>query len=655
MLSYYKRKFATISLSNEYFIFSLVIFLTIFMLSAFLYCYSYSAYVNDKNQTLNRTAESLQEELESIFEENRTLLNAIGLKISSHAHVENLDVIADLLVAAKNLNQGNKAISNISWLNTYKKVVVNNTGVLKNNLLSMHQRSFFKELSEKPWILQILQSDRSPENNDEPILQLAMGVENKNGEHLGYLTLSLKIKAIIERLRKISKSNSADFTLIDDRNNLIFDSSKNLINQTYFGETQNWYHHLNNQKPVQNFIKKDALTSRVQTLKRIALKQKTPEPMNYLQNLYYKKIKCYPHIILVSFNKSELERELHQHIFPKLYGFIFAGLFCISVLYFFRKRIITPLSHLSQCAILISKGKTDVKIPKQSLVEMFNLAKSLIWVKHYIKKMEVYKEKLELANETIKQSSDAIEDFIQSLNKELMVHLKEILICTEILLKEKSEQESILFDTEATIKYIEKIRESAINIKHKTSNSLNLTWFDFNHIIDQAVQINLKHSILKKIEIKVFLSETPVEMYGDALKLKQILVGLIFQSIENSTENQIILVSNRVCMDKDNTYTQITIKDYSFGLSEEELQRVKRNIGWHNENYLFTNIDTQFVKKLVSMHQGEFNVTNKLNEGRIVLLTFPLLKEKDFSFIKEKNNVYYLYPENGECSVADSN
>jgi signal transduction histidine kinase len=635
MLADYKKKFTSVSLSSEYFIFSLVILVTIFMLSAFLYCYSYSVYVNDKNQKLKSVAENLQEEIETVFEENRILLKSIGLKIAKQSGVKNLNTIVNLLATAKNLSPNNSAISHISWSNANGKIFADNTGVLKNHFLAICQKAL-SDLSEKPWTLQVLQSTK---HNDQPILQVAMGIENKNGEHLGCLIINLEIKAIVERLKKMSKSNSVNFTLMDDKYNLMFSSSENFIDQANFDK----------KKSPKNFIEEDEVISRLQALKEFSSKQKSLGSISYLENLYYKKIKSFSHVILISFDESQLEQEIHQEVFPKLYGFIFTGLFCIIVLYFFKKRIIMPLSNLSRCAILISKGNTNVKIPKQNLVEMFNLAKSLILVKYYIKKTEVYKKKLELANDTIKKSSDAMEDFVKSINKELMVHLKDILICTEMLLQEKKH---IFFDSESTIKFIERIRESAINIKHKTSDSLNLTYFDFNHIINQAVQINLKHSSLKNIEINISLPETSVETYGDALKLKQILVGLIFQSIENSTENQKIIVSGTLSINKSNSYMQITIKDHGFGLSEDELQRVKNNIGWDNENYLFTDINIQFVKKLVMIHQGEFHVENKLHEGRKVSLIFPFLTEKDFAFSKEKNNVYYLHPENEECSIS---
>lgn len=633
MLAYYKNKFTGISLSNEYFIFSLVIFVTILMLSAFLYCYSYSMHVNDKNQQLKSIAENLEEEIEAIFEENMVLLKSIGLKISNQPNIKNVNTIANMLATAKNLSRNNKVISQISWSNACGKKVADNTGVLK--------KDFSKALPKNPWALQIFQSN---ESNVEPTLQVAMRVQNKNREYLGSLTINLEIKAIIERLKKISKTKSVNFTFMDDKYNLMFSSSENFINHNNFDKKEF----------PENFIGEDGVTSKLQALNEVSPKQKFLGSISYFKNLYYKKIKSFSlgHIILISFDVSQLEYEIHQEIFPKLYGFIFTGLFCIIVLYFFRQRIVTPLSKLSQCAILISEGKTNIKIPKQNLAEMFNLAKSLILVKHYIKKTEIYKKKLELANEAIKKSSDAMDDFVKSINKELMTHLKDILICTEILLQEKSEKKYAFFNSENTIKYIERIRESAINIKHKTSDSLNLVYFDFNQVINQAVQINLKHSSLKNIGITVSLPETPVKTYGDALKLKQILVGLIFQSIENSTENQKITVSGNISINKNSSYMRITIKDHSFGLSEEELRRVKNNLGWHNENYLFTDVDIEFVKKIVIIHQGKLHVNNKLHEGRKVSLSFPLLTEKDFTFSKKNNNIYYLHSENEECSTS---
>lgn len=349
-------------------------------------------------------------------------------------------------------------------------------------------------------------------------------------------------------------------------------------------------------------------------------------------------------IVFTGFDKNLLEKKIHDDVLPKLYNLLFMGSFCLIILFFFRRRIITPILNLSNSAILIAKGDTNIKVPKQSSIEMFNLAKALILVKHYIRKNENYRKKIELANDIIHSSAEARENFVKSINQELTYPLREILIYTEILSNDIGKRSGSQVDTQKMMKCVEKIREAAINIKAKTTNSLTLSYVDFSNIVKQAIQINLKSSFFKQLDIKTHIEDNIPLLYGDELKLTKILVCLISQSIENSPENKKIEVTLTSFLLDSTVHLQLVIKDQGFGLSEEELQRIQANVGWQNENSLFENMEYKFMEKFVAMHNGTFVAENKIYEGRTVTLTFPVLKEKDFRCDHEKeSNVVYLH------------
>ncbi len=508
-----KNKLSNLSLSNEYLIFSLLILSTLLILSIFSYCYTYSFYVNDKNEKLKNIAGNLQHEIE-----------------------------------------------------------------------------------------------------------IAMDSENKKRGNSETLS-ELKMKHINEYANKISQINGTSFFLMDNQCNII---SKSFVDEeklklSFCGKTE-----MESIKGSSGFLSEDLMV----------------ESMGYS---YFTKMKNHPYIVFTGSNKQLLEQEIHRQVFPILYGFIFTGLFCIIVLFFFRKKIIGPIAELSNWTTLISTGKTNFKVPKQTSTEMFNLAKALVFVKHYIRKKENHRKKVELANEMVKTSTEAKENFIKSINRAFTHPLKEILVYTEILSNQITNNIYSEDQKNNAIKCIEKIREAAINIKFKTSNSLDLSYFDFNDLIKESVQINLQSGIQKEIEINMQLEENIPAMYGDALKLKQIFVNLISQSIENSPEREQINIFSRVFLKEDTTHIEIIIKDNSFGLSEEELKRMESALGWREDPlFEFESIESKFIEKLIKMHQGNFYTENKIHEGRTVFLVFPLLKEEDFVANEHKNNVFQL-------------
>ncbi len=618
-----RKKFTNLSLESEYLAFCLVIVITLVTFSAFFYCYFYSLYVNEKNEKLANVAQTLQQEVDSLFGEGRDLLKSIGTQIALQPKDFHLNLNIMRLMKEIGGNFKNLKINYFSWVQPDGKVIMNNKAIVKDSFPDISRNAYFRAATKQPWVLKVAAPTQSILNN-EFILPLAMSIEDPHGKYLGYLLLGLEMAAINAHLKKISEMNDVDFTLVDEKCSVIFSSS--------------------NAQFYKSDICTTLVTKNVRDNNGFLSQPFVLETINYT---YYKKLQNVSNVIFTGYDKHVFERKLHQQIFPKLYEFIFMGLLCTIMLYFFRKKIIVPITTLSRCAFLISEGKTDIEIPKQTSTEMFNLAKALILVKHYIRRKESYRKKLEVANEIVRTSAEAREDFFKSIDQELMYPLKEILIYAEILLKDVMEHDHP-DATQRAVKCIDKIREAVVNIRTKTSNSLNLSYFNLNDVIKQAYQVNLKHSFLKNIIINLHLGEELPSMYGDILKLKQILVGLIFQSIENSPERQKVIVSTSAFSKDDHTYLKVIIKDKSFGLSEEELQRIQENVGWHNENYLFSNIEYQFVEKFVKMHQGSFCVENKIHKGRTAVLTFPLLTEKDFAINKEKekDNVYYLSPKN---------
>ncbi len=520
------KKISPLSLSSEYFIYSLLILSSIFIVSVFLYCYSYSLYVQEKQEELQQASENIHRLVFQVMEKNQDL-------------IQNFNHIKEGSTAAVSLTALQK--------NTNEQI----------NKLSETSNIHFMVVNEQC----------------HSLFQSGLEVEPK-----------LKQEYCQRIFWKSSKNNA-----------------ESLLRP--YGETNEGY-------------------------------------------LFHKRVKNHPEFTIITrFDKAKLEKDLHRQFFPRVCELLLMGLFCLIILYFFRRKIIMPISILSDHAIQISKGKTNKKIPRQNSIELFNLAKALLLVKRYIKRNELYREKLERINEIVKTSAEAREDFVKSLNKEFLHSLKDILICTELLLRE-TEQNVTKEERAVSLKCIDKIREAVRNIKSKTSNTLNLSCYSFNNVVNEAIQINLKASFARKITINANLSDYLPILYGDVLKIKQIIVHLLSQSIENSTEGQEIVLTTTYLSQDNHGAVQLMIKDFGFGLSDSELQRMQKNIGWITEDTLFSNMDNSLIEKVMAQHDASIFIENKLHEGRTIFLTFPIQKEYEHKIGTDSNtkssNVFYF-------------
>ena len=78
-------------------------------------------------------------------------------------------------------------------------------------------------------------------------------------------------------------------------------------------------------------------------------------------------------------------------------------------------------------------------------------------------------------------------------------------------------------------------------------------------------------SFLKEIFIFTNLQPNIPNIYADELRIKQILISLIHQSIENSPKNSEISITSNTCLQNNgSSLFEITIIDQRFGLDEQD-------------------------------------------------------------------------------------
>ncbi len=620
---YFNKK----SLSNEYFLFTVIVLFSVFFLSIGFCCYFYHLYDKEKKNLLLKLTDAISFELVNIFKEDENILRFFGSKITNQTNYTDLNNIANLLISSIDLNIRSMTRSYICWVNPNGKLTVSGkTGILKNNIPDIKDREYFISAKENPWILQISKPSISFFSKS-PVLPTAMGIQNKYGKFIGYIIIGLRIDHINQYIKKITNIEKANYIVLDKNLRTILSSES--------------------QQSIENLKNKELLTTFISTGYK---KLPTPLYFNNIKYSYLNKVPDYPFFILMGYDTSLYRQDFLYKVGTRILEFLFMGIFCLILLYFFRKKIIFPITRLSKLAFLISNGNLNIKIPKQNSIEMFNLARGLLLVIKYIRKTELYKQKLELADRVAKDSDSAKAEFIKKMHYEFGSSLKEIFIYSELICKYFNNN-SITNDHQI-IQCSKKIQELVMFINTKTSNILELSYFDINSILENAIKINLKNSFSKEIKIITNFQENIPNIYADPLRIKQILISLIRQSIENSPKNSKIVINSSIYLENNCTWFKITIADQSFGLDENVLTEIEEKFNDSSDEdiaiFEFTRMKIEFIEKLVLMHKGKLQIVNKLHEGRNVQLLLPLLSQENYP---SKNGVIYFKNQKSNSSV----
>ena len=603
-----------LNLSNEYFLFSVIGLMSICFISAGFCYYYYCLYRNSKENSLLKLTKIISFELRDMLDENKNILKFFGSKIADQINPRDFNSISNLLMASGDLDIKSMTKSYICWANIDGKLVVSGKhGILQKNNQDIRDRIYFVSAKKNPWTLQIARPAKSFFSGSN-ILPTAMGIQNKDEKFIGYLILGLRIDHINRYIEKIGSAQKASYIVLDENFSPVLSSES--------------------VQHIEELINKEQLSMQFSTKQEILT---VPIHFNNIKYSYLVKMQDYPFFILVGYDINIYRQDFLNKVGARLVEFLFVGIFCLVLLYFFRKKIISPVTNLSDLAFLIAKGNLNVKIPKQSSIEMFNLAKGLLLVIKYIRKTELYKQKLELADQISKDSDYARAEFIKKMHYEFSAYFKEIFVYSELINKHFKNNSIV---NEQMIRCAKKIQELVMIINSKTSNILELSYFDLNIILKKAIQINLKNSFFKEINIFTDFQSGMPNIYADKLRIKQILISLIRQSIENSHKNSEIFLTSSIHLEDNCSWFKITIIDQSFGLDEHDLNTIeeKFNGSMDNAMFEFTKMKIEFIEKLVSMHNGKLQITNKLQEGRNVQVLLPLLLQEGYA--NQKNVIY---------------
>jgi signal transduction histidine kinase/CheY-like chemotaxis protein len=154
---------------------------------------------------------------------------------------------------------------------------------------------------------------------------------------------------------------------------------------------------------------------------------------------------------------------------------------------------------------------------------------------------------------------------------------------------------------------------------------LNLAEYDMPSLINDAVQLNIVRIGSKPIDFKLDLNENlPSRLYGDELKLKQILNNLLSNAIKY-TEKGIVKLSVDHFMQGQDVMLRFVVEDTGQGMKNEDRERLfseysRFNAG-ANRTTEGTGLGLNITKRLVEMMDGSIMVESEYGRGSAFTVT----------------------------------
>ena len=245
-------------------------------------------------------------------------------------------------------------------------------------------------------------------------------------------------------------------------------------------------------------------------------------------------------------------------------------------------------------------------------------------------------EQVKEAKEEAEKANKTKSDFLSIISHEIRTPLNTIVNFSEELKREslsKNQSEEIEDIYQSSLSILDTIN-SIIDINKLENNSLEIEEdnYQFSKVYNDLVLLGkekLKNN--KKVKFQSSISsDMPDYLYGDPLRIKQIVLNLLTNAIKYTTDGNIEL--SVACINKDSiSRIAITVRDTGIGIKKRDLDKIFDD----------SNPGLSISKKLVEMMNGQIIVQSTYKKGTQikVVLDQKIVSEAELSGIKVRKKI----------------
>lgn len=270
---------------------------------------------------------------------------------------------------------------------------------------------------------------------------------------------------------------------------------------------------------------------------------------------------------------------------------------------------------------------------------------------------------------TAKSANEAKSHFLSNMSHDIRTPMNAIIGLTLLLEKDFDKPEKVKEYTKkisASSQHLLGLINDVLDMSKIESGktSLNIEKFSLPEMLEEINTILLPQAKAKCQTFEIHVQGNPAEwLMGDKLRLNQILINLLSNSIKYTPDNGTITFTIEKLPQGKPRYNNLRfiISDNGFGMSEEFLKTIfepfSREISSSTNKIQGTGLGMAITKNLVTLMGGIISVSSKINEGSTftVELSFALPnQEEDDDLLWVSNKISRLLVADDEESVCQN-
>ena len=330
--------------------------------------------------------------------------------------------------------------------------------------------------------------------------------------------------------------------------------------------------------------------------------------------------------------------------------------------------------HLFTDEEYVSEVLSKIYEIRQESIEEENVQGKFVWLVdvtgHYKtnKKLTELKEMADAANK-------AKSNFLANMSHEIRTPINTVLGMDEIILREA---------TDVQIKgYAENIRDAGTTLLSLVNDLLDFSKiecgkmeilpveYEIANVLTEVINMIEIKAANKKLEFKAIVAEDmPYLLFGDEIRLKQVITNLLTNAVKYTEEGSVILKVDWKEAGDSSVSIIVSVIDTGIGIKEEDLSRLfvsfERIEERRNRNIEGTGLGISITKELLELMNSSLNVRSEYGVGSTFSFTLkqgirdrkPVGKFREkYAYSNEKSKKYrttFVAP-NAKILVVDDN
>lgn len=246
----------------------------------------------------------------------------------------------------------------------------------------------------------------------------------------------------------------------------------------------------------------------------------------------------------------------------------------------------------------------------------------------YVSRTRKHQNMLKSARKNALNLAREKEQFLANMSHEIRTPMNAIVGFSRLLLKtklNKNQQEQLGIIAKSS-DHLLHILNDVLDFTKLQSGKITLEQKAFNpaQVIEESIQL-LSHKAKEKgLAINSQIGTLPAQVLGDAFRLKQILLNLIFNSIK-FTEKGGVTVKASTTPGNSDIVLQLEVSDTGIGIPKERQAKIFEDFEQvsRSDMQTGTGLGLSITKKLIEIHKGQISVKSEAGNGSTFMIELP--------------------------------